>query len=125
MPKIRKRVKEVSKIACIYDFIESKKDGFFHNAGELGKTMSGGQKQRIGIARALYYQKDFLILDEATSALDPKTEEKVLKNIIKYLPKKLTVIIVSHNYSSLSFCNQIYEIMNGEISLINYDLNNK
>ena len=67
---------EVSKIAEIYQFIQSNKDGFFTIVGERGLRLSGGQRQRLAIARALYKGSKVIVFDEATSALDSKTEKK-------------------------------------------------
>ena len=52
--------------------------------GERGIRFSGGQQQRLGIARALYTDPTIIILDEATNALDKKTENQIIKSILKY-----------------------------------------
>ena len=69
------KVKIVSEIALIRDFIESSKYGYLNSVGERGIKLSGGQLQRIGIARSLYNNSQILVLDEATSALDNDTEK--------------------------------------------------
>ena len=78
--------------------------------------LSGGQKQRIGIARALYQQADVLIFDEATSALDYKTELEVMKEI-RGLGEDLTILIIAHRVSTLKDCDQVFELLDGEIKL--------
>ncbi len=98
----------VSKIACIYDFIENTKDGFETQVGERGIRLSGGQRQRIAIARALYKSKEILVLDEATSALDTKTEDLIIESIKKL--KKITIIMVSHRLKSLKICDRLFTI---------------
>ena len=81
--------------------------------------MSGGQKQRVAIARALYNEPDILIFDEATSALDLKTEEFILDSL-KSLPKYITLVLISHRFSTLDICNKIYKISeNKNLELIN------
>ena len=105
---------ECAKLAKIHDFIESQGDKYNTKVGEKGIKISGGQRQRIGIARALYKKSNILILDEATSALDEETERKVLEGLFNY-GKELTIIVISHRKSSLSFCDRIINIKNNSI----------
>jgi len=113
-------LKNASDLACINDFIESLPKGYETRIGENGILISGGQKQRIGIARALYNEPSILFLDEATSALDNKTEAKVMKNI-NNLKIKPTIIIIAHRLETLSYCDKVLEIIDGEINQINLD----
>jgi len=80
--------------------------------GEYGSRLSGGQKQRIGIARALYKDAEVLFFDEATSALDNETEHEInlaLEELsVRY--KELTMIVIAHRESSLTFCDRIIEL---------------
>lgn len=98
----RKKLIESCKIAEIYDFIKSKRDGFNYIVGEKGEKLSGGQKQRIGIARALYLEKELLILDESTNALDDNIEKKILNNL-KKLRKDTTIIHITHKKSLIKY----------------------
>ena len=107
-----------TKLSCIYDFIKSLPNGFETRMGERGINLSGGQRQRIAIARALYTECNLLILDEATSALDQETEKKVIDSIMS-LNEKISIIIVSHKYSTLRRCSKIYEINKGLIKINN------
>jgi len=111
------RLIEAAKIANIHDFILSLEDGYESNIGEHGAKLSGGQRQRLGLARALYKEADVLILDEATSALDGKNVEIVLKNVIN-MDKNKTILMVSHDLSSLALCDVVYEVINGGIKTL-------
>jgi ATP-binding cassette, subfamily B, bacterial PglK len=111
------KVKEVSKIACIDDFIKQRKKGFDEVIGENGVRLSGGQRQRIGIARALYRNPKLIVLDEATSSLDSTTELKVIQ-AIKKLSNEITIILLSHRLSTIKDVDKIYEVSDG--SIINY-----
>ena len=83
--------------------------------GENGKMISGGERQRIGIARTLYFNSEFIVLDEPTSSLDQETTNKFLE-VLKSLKNK-TIIMISHQKSTLSICNKIYEMKDGKLNL--------
>ncbi len=108
------RVKQVAKQACISKFIEESKDGYSSMTGERGIRLSGGQRQRIGIARALYKRAEILVFDEATSALDNETEELII-NSLANLGKEITILFISHRYSTLRNCDRIIKLHKGKI----------
>lgn len=108
------RVKEVLKMAQLNEFINNLPNRYETIIGERGARISGGQRQRIGIARALYYDPDIIIFDEATSSLDQITEDKLMEDINRLHGTK-TIIIISHRYSTVSNCDYIYVLKNGNI----------
>ena len=108
------RVKDVLNKVKLETFIKSLNKGFNTRVGERGIQISGGQKQRIGIARALYNDPEILILDEATSALDTETEKGII-NSISELKGDMTIIMIAHRLTTLSDCDIIYKIQNGNI----------
>ena len=83
--------------------------------GSKGIMVSGGEGQRISLARALYKNSEILVLDEFTSSLDSKTEKKIIENLSKI---NKTMIIVSHKLSSLTICDKIYEIDEGNLKQV-------
>ena len=91
-----------------------KHGGIYGELNEAGVGLSAGEKQRIGLARALYFSPEVLILDEATSSLDIPTERKIV-NTIKKFKNRLTMIVVAHRLSTLSFCDRIVEIKNRKV----------
>ena len=97
------------------DFVNSGKADM--QLGDFGRNISGGQMQRLGIARALYFDKEIMIFDESTSSLDIETEAKIIKNIKESNLDK-TIIIVSHRFENLKYCEKIYKIDNGSIFLV-------
>ena len=111
------KVKMVSKVASIYDYICSTKEQFFTKVGERGIQLSGGQRQRIAIARALYRESQIIIFDEATSALDNQTEKEVLKSILNF-NSNLTIIMIAHRLTSLKNFDTVISLKNGEIEII-------
>lgn len=108
------KVKNVLKKAKLLDFLESHHNGIETSVGENGLKLSGGQKQRVAIARALYNNPNILILDEATSALDDETESEIMNEIYD-ISKDKTLIIIAHRLTTLTGCDKIYKLENGEI----------
>jgi len=107
-------VKRSAEKAKISKFIDSCSDGYNTKIGESGSLLSGGQIQRIGIARALYKRASVLIFDEATSALDGTTEKEVIDEISN-LGEDVTIIIVTHNLSTLKNSDWVYKLDQGVI----------
>ena len=74
---------------------------------ENAKNISGGQRQRVMLARALYHNFDLLILDEPFGELDEVTE-KGMMGLLQLLAKQgKMIILITHNNSSLAFCNKV------------------
>ena len=105
------RINLAIKSAQLESFINKLPKGIETHVGDKGVQISGGQKQRIGLARALYNNPEILILDEATSSLDNETETEVMK-AIELLSENKTIIIIAHRYSTLSFCDRTFELIN-------------
>jgi ABC-type transport system involved in cytochrome bd biosynthesis fused ATPase/permease subunit len=82
--------------------------------GDRGIRLSGGQRQRLAIARALYFDRQFLVFDEATSALDAETELEVLA-AIQSIRSSRTIVFVTHRRSVLAACDMILEVRNGMV----------
>ena len=109
------RLKKSIKESNLEEFVYNLPDGLDTQIGEKGLKLSGGQRQRIGIARALYKSPKLLIFDEATNSLDKNNEKEILNNI-KKIKDNFTVLIISHNEETLSFCDKIISIKNNKIS---------
>lgn len=95
-------------------FIKGLPQGFRTIVGERGLGLSGGQKQRISIARALLKNAPILVLDDASSALDVITERKLMASIKENYPDH-TILIAAHRVSSISDCDEILYMQDGEI----------
>ena len=114
-----KKLEKAIQLACADKFIKDLPGQLDYMVGTHGRKISSGQKQRIVIARAFYDAREILVLDEATNAIDESTEKEIYQNIINEKGSK-TIVIVSHNKSNLSFCDNKYEIKDGSIiKLIN------
>ena len=81
----------------------------------LIKNLSKGFKQRTGIAQALLGYPEIIILDEPTVGLDPKQIIEI-RDLIKSLGKKHTVILSSHILSEVSaVCDHVLIIDHGKM----------
>lgn len=85
---------------------------------QLIKNLSRGYKQRVSMAGALVGEPKVLILDEPTVGLDPKQITEI-RNLIKSLKEKHTVIFSSHILSEVSqICKKVIIINKGKIIAI-------
>ena len=64
------------------------------------EALSGGQMQRVLLGRAIINRPEVLILDEPNSYIDKRFEER-LYDILRNLNKTTTILIVSHEVTSL------------------------
>jgi len=103
---------EALKLASAYDFVKELPKGLDTVVKDKGQRLSGGERQRIALARTLIRKPSLLILDEATSALDYQNEENVF-NAVKKLKNKLTIVIITHRLSAVSFADRVINVENG------------
>lgn len=79
------------------------------------KNLSKGYRQRVGLAQALIGSPDVLVLDEPTVGLDPNQIIEI-RNVIKELAKKHTIILSSHILPEISaVCKRVLIIDDGKI----------
>ncbi|MEE1298103.1 MAG: peptidase domain-containing ABC transporter [Muribaculaceae bacterium] len=109
------RVKYVTNLACINEFIDTLPMGYHTKIGVTGVELSGGQKQRILIARAVYKNPSFIFLDEATNALDAKNERVIVENLNEFY-KGRTVVIVAHRLSTVKNADNIIVLEGGRVA---------
>ena len=100
--------------AKLKEVVKGLPDNYETKIGERGIKLSGGQRQRIALARAFYFEKDFIILDEATSSLDNETENQIISEI-NNLKRKKTILIITHKHSTIKQCDKIIMLENGRI----------
>lgn len=63
--------------------------------------LSGGQLQRALFARALVQDAPVIILDEPFAGVDQSTEQKLLDIVLDWVAEDRSVILVSHDLSSV------------------------
>lgn len=92
-----------------------KETGLEEVKNKLIRNLSRGYKQRVSMAGALVGNPEVLILDEPTVGLDPKQIIEI-RNLIKNLGKKHTVILSSHILSEISqICERVVILNKGKI----------
>lgn len=100
----KRHIEEICRIVKITDVYN-----------RLIKNLSKGYKQRVGVAQALVGNPEVLILDEPTVGLDPKQIIDI-RNLIKDLGKKHTVILSSHILPEIqAICDRVIIINRGKI----------
>ena len=105
--KRSERKKEVEKVL--------KETGLLDVQNKLIRNLSRGYKQRVSLAGALIGNPDVIILDEPTVGLDPKQITEI-RELIKELGKKHTVILSTHILSEVSqICEKVIIINKGRI----------
>ncbi len=89
--------------------------GLTERRDRLIKNLSKGFRQRVGIAQAMIGNPDIIILDEPTVGLDPKQIIEI-RELIKALGEKKTVIISSHILAEISaVCDHVIIISKGHL----------
>ncbi|MEQ1500522.1 MAG: ABC transporter ATP-binding protein, partial [Parcubacteria group bacterium] len=110
------KVVEASKISQSHDFIVEWKDKYDEQLGVefKGKEPSKGQRQKLSIAKILYRDGFVMILDEPTASVDAESEAKIFDSI-ENLPKDITAILISHDFSTISQCDKIFVLDKGTL----------
>lgn len=111
----RAQVREAARLAGATEFIEKMPEGYGTVLTESGQNLSGGQRQRLAIARALLTDAPILVLDEPTSGLDRRQEQWFVRTL-KRLKGRRTIILVTHNLSTVQNSDYIYFLQDGRIA---------
>ena len=107
-------VERAARLAYLHDDVCGFPEGYERQVGDRGGHLSGGQQQRLCIARALVEHPDVMILDEPTSALDVRSEH-LIRNTLLALKDRMTVIVIAHRLSTLTICDRIMVVKDGEL----------
>lgn len=110
------RVRSASEISQASSFIEEWKDKYDQQIGVefKGVEPSKGQRQKLAIARVVYRRPYLMILDEPTASVDAESEAKIFDSL-ENLSKDTTALLISHDFSTISECNQIFVLEKGEL----------
>ena len=78
--------------------------------------VSGGQRQRASAARAIISDPQLVLADEPTGALDSKSSAELLRCLTDLNEKNAaTILLVTHDAFTASYCKRILFIKDGEI----------
>ena len=108
------KIKNILDQCGLKSFYRSLPQGIHSIISEDGRNISVGQRQRIGIARCLLKNCRIWLLDEITSSLDSANARLILKNI-KNVSRESLKILITHNYSNLEICDEVYKISNKKL----------
>ena len=107
--------KKINKVIKMLN-IESAKDKY-------PSSVSGGQQQRTAIGRAIINEPDIIFADEPTGNLDWDSSKIVMNHFEKLnLQNKNTILVVTHDPFTASYCNRIIFIKDG---MIHSEIENK
>ena len=102
---IRRKVDEVTKRLGITELLD-----------KYPYEVSGGQRQRASAARAIISDPQLVLADEPTGALDSKSSAELLRCLTDLNEKNAaTILLVTHDAFTASYCKRILFIKDGEI----------
>ncbi|MGK0551328.1 ABC transporter ATP-binding protein [Enterococcus faecalis] len=79
-------------------------------------TISVGQKQRVAAARALITRPKIIFADEPTGSLDSRSATELLQYMTEInVQSDATILMVTHDPYTASYCNRILFIKDGVI----------
>ena len=104
-------IKEV-KLTSLVENLDGQLD---HQLFEGGENLSTGERQLICLARTLLKRSKIVILDEPTAHVDPNTEKTIWSTVHEKL-KNSTVIIIAHRLGTVSNCDGILLLREGQIA---------
>lgn len=103
--EIQRKVRQISEALNISEILD-----------KYPYQMSGGQQQRVAAARAMVTNPAMVLADEPTGALDSNSS-RMLLTMLTELNERLdaTILMVTHDAFSASYCNRILFIKDGKI----------
>lgn len=80
--------------------------------------LSGGERQRVAIARAFVNNSNIILADEPTASLDSNRAFEVVKQIRKEVKERnKAAVMVTHDERMLEFCDKVYRMEDGVLTL--------
>ncbi|CDK26508.1 unnamed protein product [Kuraishia capsulata CBS 1993] len=96
------------------EMVDGLPDAVNTKIGTGGVSLSGGQKQKVALARAMLRDSPILILDESVSALDIYQREALILEVKRWRVGR-TTIILTHEYSTISWRDFVCLMENGQV----------
>lgn len=108
-----KKLEKKKREAYVTEAMET--TGITEVSERMIRNLSKGYRQRVGLAQAVLGYPEIIILDEPTVGLDPKQIIEI-RDLIKELGKKHTVILSSHILTEISaVCDHVFIISKGKL----------
>jgi ABC-type antimicrobial peptide transport system, ATPase component len=83
------------------------------------EELSGGEKQRTAIARSFINNPNVILADEPTASLDTKRAHEVVSLIANEVKlRQKAAIMVTHDERMLEYCDKVYRMEDGTMSLV-------
>lgn len=80
--------------------------------------LSGGERQRVAIAKILNSNPNLILADEPTASLDTAKAFDVVKLLAKETRERgKATIMVTHDERLVDFCDKVYEMQDGTLTL--------
>lgn len=103
-----RKIHWAAEVAGADEFIDALPLGYDSMVGEKGMTLSGGQRMRLAIARAAVREPDLVIIDEGTARFELSLEKQMVE-AMRRLPRRPTVIIITHRHQSTVFGDHVVD----------------
>ncbi|MFS0576065.1 ABC transporter ATP-binding protein [Sporosarcina sp. 179-K 3D1 HS] len=80
--------------------------------------LSGGERQRVAIAKALFSNPSVILADEPTASLDSDRAYEVMELLKSETKNKnTTTIVVTHDIRLTGYCDKVYNMTDGVLTL--------
>ncbi|GAA0447004.1 ABC transporter ATP-binding protein [Virgibacillus salarius] len=113
LDKVKKHNLSAEKLKELYQSL-----GIEDLLNSFPSDLSGGERQRVAIAKALYTDPSIILADEPTASLDSDRAFEVMEMLKEATTKNdKTTIVVTHDTRLIDYCDKVYNITDGRLSL--------
>ena len=115
LDKVKKENMSKSELAQLYLDL-----GIDELRNKYPSDLSGGERQRVAIAKALYSNPSIILADEPTASLDSDRAYEVMELLKSETKNKnTTTIVVTHDTRLIHYCDNVYRMTDGVLTLEN------
>lgn len=93
--------------------------GLGEKLNKFPDQLSGGERQRTAIARAFMNDPNIILADEPTASLDSQRAFEIVELISKGVKSRnKAAIMVTHDERLLKYCDKVYQMLDGNLTLM-------